>query len=240
MKESKLAQPNIEALIAENGHLLAQLNIARREIIRLQAQEHIKIRQVGNQQLLQSKLQNLIKESEDKTQQINALAQRLIKESEDKTQQINALEQRLIKKSEDKAQQINALEQRFIKVLREHNRLQAPRTWRITKPLTKLIDKLYALRRRLDERRLARQLIAQSLFDPEYYLTQYPDVRQVGIAPVIHYLRYGWWEGRNPNPNFDTQAYLAQNPDVKMASINPLLHYAQHGRSEGRSLGGPR
>lgn len=202
--EPKLAQPNHEALIAENSHLLSQLNIARREIIRLQAHEHIKIRQAINEPPLQSqsKLQTLIKESEDKTQQINAL------------------------------------EQRLITILREHNRLQAPRTWRITKPFIRLIDKLYAVRRLLDEQRLSRQLIAQSLFDPEYYLTQYPDVRQVGIAPVVHYLRYGWWEGRNPNPNFDTQAYLAQNPDVKMAAINPLLHYAQHGKSEGRTIGG--
>lgn len=222
LKDSKLTQPTHEALIAENGHLLAQLNIARREIIRLQAHEHIKIRQAINEPPLQSqsKLQILIKESEEKTQQINLLEQRLIQESEDKTQQINALEQRLIT------------------ILREHNRLQAPRTWRITKPFIRLIDKLYAVRRRLDEQRLSRQLIAQSLFDPEYYLTQYPDVRQVGIAPVVHYLRYGWWEGRNPNPDFDTQAYLAQNPDVKMAAINPLLHYAQHGKSEGRTIGG--
>ena len=194
--EPKLAQPNHEALIAENSHLLSKLNIARREIMRLQAHEHIKIRQAINEPALQ------------------------FKEYENKTQQINELEQRLIT------------------ILREHNRLQAPRTWRITKPFIRLIDKLYAVRRRLDEQRLSRQLISQSLFDPEYYLTQYPDVRQVGIAPVVHYLRYGWWEGRNPNPDFDTQAYLAQNPDVKMAAINPLLHYAQHGKSEGRTIGG--
>ncbi|MCW1970781.1 MAG: hypothetical protein KIH69_021945 [Anaerolineae bacterium] len=235
LTESKPTSPNYEALIAENCHLLSQLNIARREIMRLQAQEHIKSRQTDNILALQSKIQSVTKEFEDKAQrekQINAMALQI------KMQQINVLEQRLIKESEDKAQQINVLEQRLIQVSREHNRLQAPRTWRITKPLTKLIDKLYALRRRLDERRLSRQLIAQSLFDPEYYLTQYPDVRQVGIAPVVHYLRYGWWEGRNPSPNFDSQAYLAKNPDVRMAGINPLLHYAQHGKAEGRSMGG--
>lgn len=213
-----------EILIAENEHLLTQLNIARREVMRLQAHEHVKTRQVSNESARQSEL--------------HAQIQALIKKSEDQTQQINALEQRLIEASEDKAQQINALEQRLIRVLREQNRLHAPRTWLITKPLIGLIEKLYALRRRLDERRLSRQLADQSLFDAEYYLTQYPDVRQVGIAPVVHYLRYGWWEGRNPNPNFDTQAYLAQNPDVKMAGINPLLHYAQHGKFEGRPIGG--
>jgi hypothetical protein len=75
-----------------------------------------------------------------------------------------------------------------------------------------------------------------SLFDEEYYLANYPDVRASAIKPETHYLLHGGFEGRNPSAHFDTFFYLEQNPDVKAAGINPLLHYLVYGKNESRLI----
>lgn len=71
-------------------------------------------------------------------------------------------------------------------------------------------------------------LIHQSgCFDRTYYLRTYPDVRRADIDPILHYVRTGWKEGRNPNSGFNTQNYLANHPDLLLAGLNPLLHSIQ-------------
>jgi len=74
------------------------------------------------------------------------------------------------------------------------------------------------------------------LFDKAYYLMNYPDVRQVDIDPLMHYIKFGWKEGRNPSAEFHTNSYLDLNSDVKNAGINPLVHYVKHGQNENRPL----
>lgn len=72
------------------------------------------------------------------------------------------------------------------------------------------------------------------LFDEQYYLKSYPDVRYADIDPVKHYILFGSKERRNPSPYFDTGFYLDKYPDVKQSGINPLLHYILYGAAEGR------
>ncbi|MBY5935552.1 glycosyltransferase [Tateyamaria omphalii] len=72
------------------------------------------------------------------------------------------------------------------------------------------------------------------LFDPVWYLTEYPDVALLKIDPVQHYLWLGARLGRNPSPSFDGMSYLAANTDVAEAGVNPLLHYLRSGKAEGR------
>jgi hypothetical protein len=74
-----------------------------------------------------------------------------------------------------------------------------------------------------------------SFVDALFYLAHNPDVAASGIAPLDHYLAFGWLEGRDPNPFFDTSFYLNANPDVATAGINPLEHYAEYGWREGRN-----
>lgn len=62
-------------------------------------------------------------------------------------------------------------------------------------------------------------------FDAHWYLETYPDVREAGVDPALHYCESGWMEGRNPGPAFDTYDYLREHPDVAEAGINPLWHY---------------
>lgn len=81
------------------------------------------------------------------------------------------------------------------------------------------------------------RLLLQSsgLFDAAWYVAKYPDVAELGIDPVEHYLLVGAAERRSPGPQFDAPWYLDQNPDVSAAKVNPLLHYLRHGVSEGRA-----
>jgi hypothetical protein len=83
--------------------------------------------------------------------------------------------------------------------------------------------------------RCAIRLIDSSgLFDRGWYLDHNPDVRIARVDPVMHYLRAGAAERRNPSVLFDADWYLTNNPDVRAAGVNPLLHYLRHGNREGR------
>ena len=73
------------------------------------------------------------------------------------------------------------------------------------------------------------------LFDDDYYLKEYPDVRDCGVDALEHYLNVGFKEGRNPSKKFDTKFYLDSYPDVRDANVNPLVHYAVIGKDENRS-----
>ncbi|HNS36614.1 MAG TPA: glycoside hydrolase family 99-like domain-containing protein [Anaerolineaceae bacterium] len=73
------------------------------------------------------------------------------------------------------------------------------------------------------------------LFDSGYYLQEYGDIRRADVDPLLHFVRCGWKEGRNPSKHFNTRYYLENNPDVRNANVNPLCHYITHGRKEGRS-----
>lgn len=72
------------------------------------------------------------------------------------------------------------------------------------------------------------------LFDVEFYLRKNPDVRTSGIDPVLHYLRQGARDGRDPSKAFSTNAYLRRNADV--GGMNPLVHYLRVGKPAGRAL----
>jgi hypothetical protein len=81
------------------------------------------------------------------------------------------------------------------------------------------------------------ELIRSSpLFDPEFYLSVYPDLAASAVDPAAHYFLHGAEEGRNPGPLFFTSEYLRQNPDVAAANMNALYHYESRGREEGRPV----
>jgi ADP-heptose:LPS heptosyltransferase len=63
-------------------------------------------------------------------------------------------------------------------------------------------------------------------FDADWYLQTNPDVAEVGMDAVGHYLKYGWRESRNPSGIFDETAYKRQYK----CSMASLLHYEKHGK----------
>lgn len=72
--------------------------------------------------------------------------------------------------------------------------------------------------------------IAARAFDRAFYLTTYPDVAEVGVDPLDHFLTYGWREGRDPNAHFSVDGYLASFPAVAASGENPFVHYLVNGR----------
>ena len=85
-----------------------------------------------------------------------------------------------------------------------------------------------------NEKEMLAVLRNSSLFDSDWYLEQYNDVKQSGMDAAEHYLRFGWKEMRDPSPDFSTAAYLSRYPDVALAGVVPLIHYITHGIKEGR------
>lgn len=78
-----------------------------------------------------------------------------------------------------------------------------------------------------------RKVIEDSgLFDPEFYLITYEDVRRKGVDPLAHYLRNGAREGRWPNRLFDPILY-ARGAGIELAKIDPLFHYITVGEASG-------
>jgi len=75
-------------------------------------------------------------------------------------------------------------------------------------------------------RKLAGKLAAY--VDRDYYLSTNPDVMSAGLDPTLHYVKYGWREGRDPSPSFSTQAYLAEHPELVREQTNPLLHFLEN------------
>ena len=72
------------------------------------------------------------------------------------------------------------------------------------------------------------------MFDGNWYLEYYPDVKAAGVCPLKHYLELGWKENRRPHPAFDGEWYLRFYGDVRAANMPPLQHYVLFGAKEGR------
>jgi len=77
---------------------------------------------------------------------------------------------------------------------------------------------------------------ASHLFDADWYLGRYPDVKVLGLDAAEHYLGYGARLNRDPSPRFDGVGYCELNPDVIALGINPLLHYLKWGKEERRAI----
>lgn len=75
-------------------------------------------------------------------------------------------------------------------------------------------------------------------FDKNFYLKNNPDLGDLKINPLMHFINQGWKENRDPGPEFSTYWYLKTYSDVKNAGINPLFHYLKYGRKEGRRIKG--
>jgi GT2 family glycosyltransferase/glycosyltransferase involved in cell wall biosynthesis len=75
----------------------------------------------------------------------------------------------------------------------------------------------------------------RSVFDAAWYLERYPDIAAAGIPPILHFVRFGLEEKRDPNPFFEGAWYAEHYPDIGASGIHPLLHYLAAGVAEGRN-----
>lgn len=79
-------------------------------------------------------------------------------------------------------------------------------------------------------------LKSSAYFDLEYYRRNNKDVMESGVDPYLHYIDFGYLEGRKPSSSFDGTRYLLKYKDVAKSGINPLIHYIKYGRDEGREI----
>lgn len=77
-------------------------------------------------------------------------------------------------------------------------------------------------------REWTQQLLLRGLFDPEWYYETYPDIRDSGMAPLEHYVRYGAQEGRSPCAEFAVDSvslrYSISPTDALPRTLNEGLH----------------
>lgn len=102
-------------------------------------------------------------------------------------------------------------------------------------------QRLFAGPRRIARIRanLRRETIKVSgIFDPEWYLSMYPDVAEQKIDPLAHFVQFGSRELRSPSAQFDARNYYIENADLRAQRIEPVFHFVLHGKREGRRYQG--
>lgn len=62
------------------------------------------------------------------------------------------------------------------------------------------------------------------LFDTKFYFDYYKDVEILNLDPILHYLKFGVYEGCFPNPYFDSWEYLNAN-ERELQGLNPFVHF---------------
>ncbi|MGL4544502.1 MAG: glycosyltransferase family 2 protein, partial [Plesiomonas sp.] len=68
---------------------------------------------------------------------------------------------------------------------------------------------------------------ALAAFDPDWYLSAYPDVKLSGLSPLEHYHKYGLMLGRKPNPRWFSASRCpltqagAQLPHIASNQLRP-------------------
>lgn len=85
-----------------------------------------------------------------------------------------------------------------------------------------------------------------TIFNSDYYLNRYPDVRSVASSSAIdafdHFIKHGMSEGRQASDSFNAVSYSNTYSDLRAAFGNDIvkyaIHFIQHGRSEGRTATG--
>jgi GT2 family glycosyltransferase/glycosyltransferase involved in cell wall biosynthesis len=75
----------------------------------------------------------------------------------------------------------------------------------------------------------------EGFFDADWYRQRYADILEGDLEPIVHFIRHGIPEQRDPNPFFDGAWYNEHYPDVSASGQHPLLHYLQTGAAALRN-----
>lgn len=86
------------------------------------------------------------------------------------------------------------------------------------------------IKKRLLSRKLKVTVEQSGLFDSNYYLEMYPDVKSSNLDPISHFILFGAVEGRNPSVNFNTDEYILTHPDMISSGMNPIIHAVKSSR----------
>lgn len=112
----------------------------------------------------------------------------------------------------------------------------------LVKKVGKSYPKMY-IKLKMDDTDLAHDTIEaydiireNNLFDDEFYLENYPKLKNTDLDLLLHYIFFGFDEGKNPNSYFDGVFYKNHYKDASKSKLNPLVHYALYGMSEKRQI----
>lgn len=86
-----------------------------------------------------------------------------------------------------------------------------------------------------EEKKLARLLLSDAIFDKDFYRSQVPNLENSSPAELVHhYINIGEREGLAPSGIFDPEYYFRTSPDLN--GVESLAgHFILSGRREGRS-----
>lgn len=102
--------------------------------------------------------------------------------------------------------------------------------------IKRIIGALFYFRTQKREIDTAIQIAQSGLFDAYWYLTQYPDVAASMMNPILHYMRHGRADKRNPSTKFNSNWYISTYLAEEDSSINPLVHYIEVGKLKGYKI----
>lgn len=94
----------------------------------------------------------------------------------------------------------------------------------------KQLDEIQKTKEELDHQ--AEVIEKSTLFDEDYYLEKYEDVKHSLKTPAQHYVYQGYKEHKNPSRYFDNNYYMYKYKD-EIGDINPLYHYITKGKDMG-------
>lgn len=66
------------------------------------------------------------------------------------------------------------------------------------------------------------------LFDEEYYLQHNPEIEDLDMPPLKHFVLIGAKTLRNPSLNFDLTDYVKTHPNLEVMGLNPVVHLYQN------------
>jgi hypothetical protein len=164
-------------------------------------------------------------------------SKRVISECNERIRILEAAGREGASRNQALAQELDAQASLLAEHHTESEKLHSSRYWRLASSLRRLTGRGAASAGGVEPAQSDMDVLRRSaLFDRDWYLSHYPDVRSRKMDPVGHYLKYGAKEGRDPCAAFSTVGYLSRYPDVGALGINPLVHYIKHGRKEGRVI----
>lgn len=98
---------------------------------------------------------------------------------------------------------------------RFESQLSATRNQSVSKKIKRLISRQrYQVANKHDAALKPMMDQIRSEFDGWYYLAQNADVEATGMDPFVHYLKFGWQEGRDPHPGITNLEFLRKYPEI--------------------------
>lgn len=197
---------------------------------------------------------SLVKQSQSKTKlalenELNKVKSQLLKEKElnrSLTNKFNDLQENLNIRFSELAKLTNIMELNERKLLAKDNELSLYKeqldklkdsfAWKAAAPARALSNKF----KKKNSKNMLSQHIEtiqnSGLFNVDWYRKNCPELDDLSLSPVEHYLTVGFKTGLTPSERFNGNDYLARYPDVQQEGVNPLLHYLMFGKNEGRTI----